>query len=119
MNETTIKSIIDNLISLLPEHWSDVILRDIAAPGYYNIYFYVKVNGIYIQCFNLPQKYSITMEELNSTFSEINKLCKDDYTAEKWSAYTLTLLSTGDFSIDYEYDEPMEKDKWKAKYVIQ
>ncbi len=119
MNEDIIKSIVDYLISLLPENWTNVILRDISAPGYYNIYFYVKVNGTYIQCFNLPKKYSITMDELNSAFSKINKLCQQNQTTKKWRSYTLTLSSIGDFCIDYEYEEPMEKNKWKAKYGIQ
>ena len=119
MNGNTIKTIIDLLISLLPEHWTDVILRNIMSPGYYNIYFYVKVNGLYIQCFNLPKKYSITMDELNSAFSEINKFSQEDQNTEKWRSYTLTLSSSGDFFIDYEYEDPITKDQWKAKYNIQ
>ena len=118
MNKEVLTNVANCIVDILPEKWEDILLRSNISSGYYNMYFYVKVNNKYLYCFDLPKKYNVSISEINKAFAQINDYCKESQKEKKWTSFTFRLTAEGKFTIDYEYKDPIDKDQWKIKYLI-
>lgn len=117
MDNTIIEAIAKKTLELLPSGWERCVLRATIDRGYYNIYFYVQLGCEYTQCYDLPKKYDVTMAEINAVFACIYKQCVQNQETDGWSAFTLTVSSSGKLALDFEYGEPLDKAEWKEKYL--
>ena len=110
------------LQQVLPNNWEDVVLYSHIKDDCYEYKFYVRVNGEYILCFKLEQKFNISRKEIMNCFDELYKTMLPDYHEKQWYSATIQLSSQGDFSIDYDYEDHSDeedsyKDNWKRKYL--
>lgn len=110
------------LQQVLPNNWEDVVLYSHIKDDCYEYKFYVRVNGEYILCFKLEQKFNISQKEIMNCFDELYKTMLPDYQEKQWYSATIQLSNQGDFSIDYDYEDHSDeedsyKDNWKKKYL--
>lgn len=123
MEKEMLQSISKSLMNCLPEKWEKVCVYIQETESSYDIFFHVKVNGVYIQCFNLEKDYGVTRKELRSAFKEIAETVKNDQNEKKWYVMTFLLSNDGKFSIEYEYNDYSDnsiayKNQWKDKYLV-
>ena len=124
MTNDLYKEIAENLLDSLPKNWEDVKLYAQLTKSSYEFFFYVKVNGSYIQCFELEKSYLITRKQLRDTFKKLYSIVKPDFEEKKWFAMTFSLTNEGKFNVEYEYTDYTEntleyKEQWKSKYLKQ
>ena len=98
MENVIFNDITKNLVTVLPENWEKVCLYCQITNDSYEFFFHVKVDGIYIQSFDLEKSYKISRKELRD------------------------LEKNGKFSTEYEYTDYSEnsleyKKAWKEKYL--
>lgn len=122
MTNDLYKEIAENLLDSLPKNWEDVKLYAQLTKSSYEFFFYVKVNGSYIQCFELEKSYLITRKQLRDTFKKLYSIVKPDFEEKKWFAMTFSLTNEGKFNVEYEYTDYTEntleyKKLWKSKYL--
>jgi len=123
MEKDIFKEIAENLVTVLPENWEKVCLYCHMAKGLYDFFFHVKIEGKYIQCFNLEETYGITEDEVTECFDKLNTLLKPDYEEKKFMVMTYILESSGKFVTEYDYNDCTEdsieyKQNWKKKYLV-
>lgn len=122
MTNDLYKEIAENLVKVLPNGWEDVKLYAQLTKSSYEFFFHVKVNGEYIQCFNLEEKYGISKKMLRDVFKSLYALLKPDFEEKNWFVMTYSLTKAGKFNVDYEYTDYSEKtleykEQWKSKYL--
>lgn len=111
--------IADSVISLLPSEWQRVCLYANVRVDSYEIFFFVKINNEYVQCYQLPQKYSVSEEEIDSTFEMLYDLILSKKDNEAWAAFTLTFDRSGEFAVDYDYDgKSLDRISWLNSYLV-
>ena len=108
----------------LPGNWSEVVLYAEYGESSYEIEFFVKdEKGGVTKCYDLP---GAAVDEYYSLFEEIDSiLSKDRLNPDKgqpWSTMTMVVKRTGDFKVDYTYDDVLEdplaaKDSWRKQYL--
>lgn len=123
MEKDIFKEIAENLVTVLPENWEKVCLYCHMAKGLYDFFFHVKIDGKYIQCFNLEEAYGITEDEVSKCFNKLNNLLKPDYEEKKFYVMTYILESSGKFTTEYEYNDYTKTSiayirDWKKKYLV-
>lgn len=113
---------IANVISpVFPVKWEKVRVFCQLDQDSYEFFFFVKVEGEYIQNFDLEKKYAITRKEIRAVFKELFLLMKDSQKENNWRFITLLINSNGDFKADYDYKEGdvtlENKEDWKKQYL--
>ena len=115
--------IAENLIMVLPNDWENVVLYTQINNDAYELFFHVKVDGNFYQCYNLDKVFGITNDQINETFNELYKLMLPDWKDKVWFVCTFILNKNGEFIVDYEYTDYSEstlkyKKDWKNKYLL-
>ena len=109
------------LVLLLPEKWEKVKMFCQVAPENYEFFFYVKLNGAYIQNYALEDTHDVSREEMRNSFREIYNLMKDSQQQDNWKVATFKMDSSGGFNFELDYDiEEVDfeyKEKWLKKYI--
>ena len=123
MEKDIFKEIAENLVTVLPENWEKVCLYCHISEYTYQFSFHVKIDGKYIQCFNLEETYGITEDEVSECFEKLHTLLKPDYEEKKFMVMTYILESSGKFVTEYDYNDCTEhpiayKQEWKKKYLV-
>lgn len=123
MEKDLFKELAENLVTVLPENWEKVCLHCYMAEYEYEFFFYVKMNGIYIQCFNLEEGYGISEESVLECFDNLHDILLTDYEEKKFRVMTYILESSGKFATEYDYSDSVEdpiayKLDWKKKYLV-
>ena len=114
-------SIANQLVSVLPDEWEYVVMYSQFDESMYEIFFYVKVNGKYISCYDLDD-YGISQDEVMECFDEIYQIFYPDYDEKKWFCATIRLMNDGKLTLDYDYnddniDEFDYREVWMKKYL--
>lgn len=123
MEKDIYKEIAENLVTVLPENWEKVCLYCYMADYAYQFSFHVKIDGKYIQCFNLKEVYGISEKDVLECFKKLNSVIRPDYEEKKFYVMTYILESSGNFVTEYEYNDYTEtslayKREWKKKYLV-
>lgn len=106
---------VKEMLKVLPLDWDRLVLYGELDESSYEFFYYVKVDGCYIQCYDLP---NVSEEDIDELFGALYAICIRNKDSD-WSSFTLTVESSANFSIDYTYGEPdVDRDKWKAKYLV-
>ena len=118
MNNNLYTQITEKLVPLLPSDWEKVHLYSQITEDAYEFFFYVYVDGKYIQCFELNNEDAIL-----DAFDELNNIMTPDWQEKKWSVCTFSLDNKGQVNVDYDYSElPDEilgyKEAWEKKYLV-
>ena len=109
------------LVEVLPENWEDVVMFSHVEEDEYEIFFFVRVDGKYISCYDLSQ-YGISEDEVMTCFDEIYEILYPDYFEKKWYSATVKLNNEGDLMMFYDYnddskDEFEYREEWEKKYL--
>ena len=121
--ETIYSKVGSTLFNVLPNGWDKAILYAQITESSYELFYYAKVNGEYINNFDLEKEgLGVDRQEVRKHFREIYEILLPDYKEKQWYAMTFILSKTGRFSVDYEYTDYSEesfayKELWKEKYL--
>ena len=111
------------LFNVLPNGWEKAILYAQITESSYELFYYAKVNGEFVNNFDLEKEgLGVDRQEVRKYFREIYEILLPDYRKKQWYAMTFILSKTGSFSVDYEYTDYSEdtfsyKKIWKEKYI--
>lgn len=111
------------LFNVLPNGWEKAILYAQITENSYELFYYAKVNGEYINNFDLEKEgLGVDRQEVRKRFREIYEILLPNYRENQWYAMTFILSKTGEFTVDYEYTDYSEdtfsyKKIWKEKYI--
>jgi hypothetical protein len=121
INEHVYQNIFNELEMYLPKGWDRLIVYLEYGNESYSFSFYVKINGNFIKCYDLP---GITDEELVRSFERIDKLVLKERSIEKevWSNMTMIVSSKGEMHTDFDYTDLSQgayqyKKNWKRRYL--
>ena len=114
------QTIADIISDVLPKDWERLCLYGDVTADTYEFYFYVKIYGEYIQCFN--DCYMFSREEVSDCFSRLHEVLKNDEPILGCASFTFVLSKDGKLKIDFDYDthdDIVEQRKtWREKYLI-
>lgn len=114
--ENILEEITDELFVLLPKGWEKVVLYSEIEEKHYNIFFYVKINGEYVQCYNLEALCGTTEMEIDGFAEKMHERIMD-LSEKTWTQSTIMINADLTFFIDYSYDEEFNLFEWKSKYL--
>lgn len=113
--------IADEIFEFVPDKWDKVVIHLEYGADMYSFAFYVKKNGIYMKCFDIPE---IDEKELLHTFRRIDDVLseKRDESVEKWTSLTMVVTSDWKMNADFLYEDITEdlfayEADWKKKYL--
>ena len=123
MEKDIFKEVAENLVMVLPEKWEKVCLYCHISDYTYQFSFLVKMNGNYIQCFELEKDYGISEEDVLDCFDKLYSIALPDYEEKKFMVMTYILESSGKFVTEYDYNDCTEdpiayKWDWEKKYLV-
>lgn len=110
------------IVEVLPIGWNNVVMYAHITEDMYEIFFYVKKNDTYYNCFKLEKDFGISRKVIMSCFDKIHETLLNDYVEKKWYCATIQLSNDNKFIIDYVYDDQSDnedifKANWKQKYL--
>lgn len=123
MIEMNYEKLLDALLKVVPVRWDKVVLYSEYTPASYSIKFFVKIDGRYIDCFDLN---GLNEDKLIEEFVKIDAIIRPSRKClsgkDKWNIMTVTFSSDGEFYADFDYTQEFENDvdyfqKWKQKYL--
>ncbi len=114
--------IYDEIDKYLFEGWERIIVYFEYGEASYSFSFYVKSEGKYIKCYDLP---NASDDDIAESFSRLDKIIAKERDAgnDKWTNMTVEIEKTGKMHADLDYTDLSEgtykfKKEWKEKYLI-
>ncbi len=123
INEKVYQGIYNEISRFVPEKWDRIVVYLEYGEDSYAYSFYVKMNGQYTKCFDLPR---ISEEELMFAFKQIdNMVMKERSKAEGslWTNMTMIIETDGKMHVDFDYTDLSENaykysKQWKKAYLV-
>ena len=103
MENEIFQSVVEELVKYLPEGWEKVAMNVEVSEHHCSAAFFVMVNGEYIYSMDLREKYGIVTRELSMNLLYI---LRPDQQEKNYYAMNFYLKNTGEFNVEYDYDEP-------------
>ena len=105
-----IQKLLDELVTLLPSNWEEVVLHGAVSPGTSTILFYARFAGnpAWFSYYDLQEKGVYTAQEYRNVRIRMGRISiawQASGGEDPWSGYMLRVNRNGDFSVDYEYGE--------------
>lgn len=130
--ETIYQKIADRIQRMIPEKWSSVYLYAEKWAGYDTVYFYYypENDNKALLHYEITEQFQVDSTEFKHLEDELRDTIMLLYEkqmrleAELWTGMTFILKSTGEFRIEYGYQDlsllgPVEKRRlWKEKHSI-
>ncbi|MCR5607854.1 MAG: hypothetical protein K6G26_02170 [Lachnospiraceae bacterium] len=122
MNEKSFQLIFDKLQDYLVDGWESLAFYAIYFKGSYSMKYYTKVNGKYVDCFELGKWSDMDLMKL---FMSIDRVIAPERNAlngdKKWNSMTFIVNSEGDMKTQFDYssidDEITYVSEWKQRYL--
>ncbi len=121
ISDTVYQSIFQDLEAYLPRGWEKLVVYLEYGADSYSFAFYVKENGTYIKCYDLPE---VSEEALAQSFSKIDQYVLEERKKEKepWSNMTMVVSRDGQMHTEFDYTDLSGgtyqfKKNWKEKYL--
>lgn len=123
MYKELFQDIFDELQNYLPMEWEKVVLYVEYSVGSYSMKYYTKVNGTFVDCFNLQ---NVSKANLIKLFMNLDKKISVERNEleenNKWSVMTMIVDSEGGFTTDFDYSDLTENTieyqrYWREKYI--
>ena len=123
INEKIYQEIFDELSKYLVSGWEKLIVYLEYGNASYSFAFYVKNNGEYTKCYDIPE---VSEKALDLSFKKIDMIVskeRDKDVNEAWTNMTMTVTSAGDMHTDIDYTDLSDgtyqfSKAWKKKYLI-
>ena len=123
LNEKTYQSIFDKVSAFLPDGWERLVVYLEYGEDSYSFSFYVKQNGEYVKCYDLP---GVSEDKLMNAFQLIDKEVlkeREKTKSDLWSNMTMIVDNNGNMHTDFDYTDLSEgsykySKNWKAKYLV-
>lgn len=121
MNETVYQDIFENLEKYLSQSWEKLVVYLEYGINSYSFSFYVKENGEYVKCYDIPD---VSDSELAESFRKIDLLVAPQRNNKdsNWTNMTMVVDSSGNMHADFDYSDLSNgtyqyKKDWKNKYL--
>jgi len=118
MENEIYQSVVEELVKYLPADWEKVDMNVEVAERYCSAIFFVMVNGEYIYSMDLEKKYGIVTRYLSKNLLPI---LLPDQQEKNWYAMNFYLKNTGEFNVEYDYEEPENtftyRENWCDKHM--
>lgn len=118
MVEEYIDKAVDCLFEVLPDKWERIVLFAEFDERHYNIFFYLRVDGKYYQCYGLDKICRVSEKDIDKVTEEWYKLGMKHKNDETWKYYTVIIDENSKFKVDYVYEDNFDLDNWKHKYLV-
>ncbi|MBR4731137.1 MAG: DUF600 family protein [Lachnospiraceae bacterium] len=122
INEKIYQNIYDELEGFLIPRWDKLVIYLEYGKASYTFSFYVKINGNYIKCYDLP---NISEDEIMSSFERIDALLEKERVNDKepWTNMTIVIEKPNLMHADFDYTDLSNgtyqyKKDWKNKYLV-
>ncbi len=123
--EVLYSDIAKKLDKLIPEKWNEIYLYAQLANSMYTMYFfyYTEDKKKLVYSFDIPKNYEIDEDEFDDIRDEIKKDFKDlqnEFAANKqelWTSITLAIKDTGEFKIEYSYNDISTVDPFEQQII--
>lgn len=122
LQKKTFQIIFNEVSKCLPQNWKRVVIYIEYGEDAYSYAFYAKVNGQYINGYNLP---GASEQQIAESFRTIDKaiLKERNESADRlWTNMTMIVDDDGTMHTDFDYSDLSTgaykyKKQWKAKYL--
>lgn len=115
------EKIIDELAAVLPEKWEKVCLYSHVREENYEFFFYVKLDGKYIQYVELEDLCDISEQEIDEVFDKLYEILLPDFMENAWNVLTYIVTNDGKYNVEYDYEDFDDiifyRKAWKEKYL--
>lgn len=122
MNNTVYQEIYNELDKYLLKNWDKLVIYLEYGKASYSFSFYVKAEGEYIKCYDIPE---ISEEELENSFRKIDSIISEERKNEKdlWTNMTMTVDKNGMMKTFFDYTDLSAgtyrfKKEWKKRYLV-
>ena len=122
INEKVYQNIYDELDKYLVSEWEKMVVYLEYGKASYSFSFFVKINGKYIKCYDLP---GTSEDDLSKSFSKIDKIISEERTKNKedWTNMTIIVEKSGQMHSEFDYTDLSDgaykfKKEWKKKYLV-
>lgn len=120
VNDSIFQMIFDEYKKYLPPEWERLVAYFEYGEASYTFSFYVRENGVYTKCFDLPQ---VADYELTDSFRAIDEILISEQKEYGWSNFTMTVDSEGNMQSDFDYTDLSDgtyqyHKSWKKKYLV-
>ncbi len=123
--ENIYQEIAYNLQSMIPGAWIKIHLYAEVWKGSRQVYFYFYPDGKSEPIYSLDiiKKYNVdeeAIEELEDNLYDCFTELSEEFSnqnQEKWTNLTLTIDTTGEFNIDYNYEDLSEVDPYEQQII--
>ncbi|MCR5500794.1 MAG: antitoxin YezG family protein [Acetatifactor sp.] len=122
INEIIYQNIYDEIEKFLLPEWDRLVIYLEYGEASYSFSFYVRSNGNYTKCYDLPQ---VSEENLTRSFETIDALLEKERSnnKESWSNMTIVIEKPNNMHADFDYSDLSEgtyqyKKDWKKKYLV-
>ena len=122
INEKIYQNIYDELDEYLISGWDKLIVYLEYGKASYSFSFYIKADGKYVKCYDLP---GVSEEKLAESFKKIDKVLEKERKESKgnWSNMTVIVEKSGKMHANLDYTDLSEgtyqfKKNWKKKYLV-
>ena len=120
MNDKIYQFIFDEISNFLPANWTKLVMRLEYGEEAYSYSFYVKIDGKYVNCYDLDVSENNICAAFSriddEVFKERSKLDKD----KRWTNMTMIVDNDGNMKTEFDYaefsDYQYEK-AWEKKYL--
>ena len=120
-HNTIYEKIIDELTAILPEKWEKVCLYSHVREENYEFFFYVKLDGKFIQYIELEKLCGISKEEIRGVFDKLYDILLPDFMENAWNVLTYIVTNDGIYNVEYDYEDFDDiisyRKAWKEKYL--
>lgn len=122
INNEVYQFIYDQIAPFLPEKWEKLVCYLEYGESSYTVSFFVRIDGKYINCFDLP---SASEDKLYGAFDAIDEVVMVERNKQKeklWTNMTICVDEDGKMHTDFDYTDLSEsayehEQEWKEKYL--
>ena len=123
INNKIFQAVFDEVSVFLPTNWEKTVIQLEYGEASYTFSFYVRMNGKYTKCFDLPL---VDEDALMRAFRRIDCQVSRERKQENgdlWTVMTMIVENSGKMHTDFDYEDHSEnayqysKD-WKKKYLV-
>ena len=122
MDNTVYQDIYEELDKYLFNGWDKLVVYLEYGKASYSFSFYVKVEGVYIKCYDLP---NVSEDDLENSFRKIDSIISEKRNKEKdlWTNMTMTIDKNGMMKTFFDYTDLSVgtyrfKKEWKTRYLV-
>ena len=114
MENEIYQKVVEKLLKYLPDGWEKVDLYAEVTEEHSCVLFFTMINGEYIYIYDLPSKYDVDASDIGF---ELYPILLPDQQEKKWFSMSFYLKKTGEFNVEYDYDEAEDIVKYRSDWI--